>query len=194
MNLKVNELFYSLQGEGGRTGEASIFVRLSGCNLQCDFCDTEFDSGEELSLDEILSQIQEFPCKWIIWTGGEPMLQLTDEILLFFKQKGYKQAIESNGCYPLSELLDYTVCSPKGDVEYARNENRKVNEVRLPAKEGDEIPPIDILPEADAYCLSPIFCKDMESTKRNIAFCVEYIKMNPRWKLSLQTHKLIGIE
>ena len=194
MNLKVNELFYSLQGEGGRTGEASIFIRLSDCNLRCDFCDTSFDSGEELSLDEILSRIQGFPCKWIIWTGGEPTLQLTDEVLLFFKRNGYKQAIESNGCFHLSELLDYTVCSPKGDVEYARNENRKVNEVRLPAREGDKIPSIDILPEADIYCLSPIFCPDMESTKRNITFCVEYIKRNPVWKLSLQTHKLIGIE
>ena len=97
MNLKVNEIFYSLQGEGGRQGEASIFIRLTGCNLACDFCDTDFEDGKEMSLNEILTIIQAYPCRWIIWTGGEPTLQLTDKVLVFFRREGYLQAIESNG-------------------------------------------------------------------------------------------------
>ena len=194
MRLKVNEIFYSLQGEGGRQGEASVFIRLSGCNLHCNFCDTEFESGEWMESDEILSAIEKFPCKWIIWTGGEPSLQLNDGILLFFKQKGYKQAIESNGHFPFSSLLDYTVCSPKGDPLYAKLKNEKVNEIRIPIRVGEQVPAICDLPEAEFYFLSPVFEADKEITAANIAFCVEEIKKNPAWRLSLQIHKLIGIE
>ncbi len=194
MKLKVNELFYSLQGEGGRMGEASVFIRLSGCNLHCSFCDTEFESGAWMEQDDILGKIRKYPCRWIIWTGGEPSLQLNEEILQYFKNKGYKQAIESNGCFPFSPLIDYTVCSPKGNPVYAKEKNIRVNEVRVPVMAGDRIPAITDLPEADFYFLSPVFDPDSQTTSANIAFCVEEIKKNPEWRLSLQMHKLIGIE
>ncbi|MDR2805554.1 MAG: 7-carboxy-7-deazaguanine synthase QueE, partial [Dysgonamonadaceae bacterium] len=93
MNLNVNEIFYSLQGEGARQGEASIFIRLSGCNLKCSFCDTDYAESKEMNLGQILTILKQFPCQWIVWTGGEPALQLTDEILLFFKKQGYLQAV-----------------------------------------------------------------------------------------------------
>ncbi|GHT12299.1 7-carboxy-7-deazaguanine synthase [Bacteroidia bacterium] len=194
MNLQVNEIFYSLQGEGSRQGEASIFIRLTGCNLKCDFCDTDFAEGKEMQADEILDFIRQFPCLWIVWTGGEPSLQLTDEILLFFKEAGFRQAIESNGHKPLSALLDYTVVSPKGNVDYARKINSKVNEIRLPVQKDDKIPSIAFLPEAEYYFLSPVFTEEKTSTKANIDYCVEQIKQHPEWRLSLQIHKLIGIE
>ena len=194
MNLKVKEIFYSLQGEGGRQGEASIFVRLGGCNLKCDFCDTDFSGGEMMTFEQILSQICHFPCQWIIWTGGEPTLQLTDECLHFFKQAGFRQAIESNGSKRLSALLNYTVVSPKGNIDYARKINPRVNEVRLPVRKNDIIPPIESLPEAIHYYISPIFSDHLAETKKNIDYCVQYIMKNPHWRLSLQMHKLIGIE
>jgi organic radical activating enzyme len=194
MNLNVKEIFYSLQGEGGRAGEASIFIRLTQCNLQCNFCDTDFENGEAMQVKEILTYIKQFPCKWIVWTGGEPTLQLTDEILLFFKKEGFLQAIESNGHYPLSNLLDYKVVSPKGITDYAKEINPEVDEIRLPIQLGNRIPPIDFFPKAKQYFISPIFSKDKESTTKNIDYCVELVKRNPRWRLSLQMHKLIGIE
>jgi organic radical activating enzyme len=194
MNLKVKEIFYSLQGEGGRQGEASIFVRLSGCNLKCDFCDTDFSGGRDLHVDRILARIRLFPCRWIVWTGGEPTLQLTDGILRFFRQEGYRQAIESNGHRPLSALLDYTAVSPKGKVEYARELNPHVDEIRLPLREGEAPPPIDVLPAARYYFLSPVFSGRAATTNANIDYCVEYIRQHPEWRLSLQIHKLIGIE
>jgi len=194
MNLKVKEIFYSLQGEGGRQGAASIFVRLSGCNLKCDFCDTDFSGGEDMSLEQILLQIRQFPCRWIIWTGGEPTLQLTDECLLFFKRAGFHQAIESNGYNRLSELLDYIVVSPKGATDYAKKINPKLDEVRLPVCENDRIPPIESLPEATFYFLSPVFTKEPTRTKANIEYCIEQVKQNPQWRLSLQIHKWIDIE
>ena len=194
MNLKVKEIFYSLQGEGGRQGAASIFIRLSNCNLKCDFCDTDFSGGSDMSLEQILSSIRQFPCQWIVWTGGEPALQLTDECLLFFKQAGFFQAIESNGHNRLSELLDYTVVSPKGETDYAGKINPQVNEVRLPVKENDCIPTLESLPEAKHYFLSPVFTESKAETKANINYCVKTIKQFPEWRLSLQIHKLIGIE
>ncbi len=193
MNLNVNEIFYSLQGEGGRMGEASIFIRLSKCNLACDFCDTDFESGKDMVLDEILQAIAVYPCRWIIWTGGEPTLQLSDEILVFFKNKGYKQAIESNGTRPLSTLLDYMVCSPKNNFSGIKKINPSVDEIRLPVQSGDKLPAIEDLPHAQFYFLSPVFLDDSKATENNIQYCVEQIKQNPEWRLSLQMHKLIDI-
>ena len=194
MSLRVNEIFYSLQGEGGRQGEASIFVRLGGCNLKCDFCDTDFSQAEEMTYGQILTQIRLFPCKWIVWTGGEPTLQLTDDCLLFFKNAGFCQAIESNGYKQLSELLDYTVVSPKGKTDYAKKINPEVDEIRLPVCENDNIPTIETFPAAKQYFLSPVFSENSTKTKANIDYCVKQIKENPQWRLSLQMHKLIGIE
>ena len=194
MSLDVNEIFYSLQGEGARQGEASIFIRLSGCNLKCDYCDTDYAEGEKMSLEQIVNVIQPYPCQWIIWTGGEPTLQLSDEVLLFFKQQGYRQAIESNGHRKLSDLLDYTVVSPKGfDTTYAQQINSKVNEVRLPVEKDKDIPRIESLPLADNYFLSPVFTQDACTTDANIRYCVNYIQAHPEWRLSVQMHKLIGI-
>ncbi|MDR2622892.1 MAG: 7-carboxy-7-deazaguanine synthase QueE [Dysgonamonadaceae bacterium] len=194
MNLKVKEIFYSLQGEGGRQGGASIFIRLSGCNLRCNFCDTDFSGGETMELFQILSVIRQYPCRWIIWTGGEPAMQLTGEAIAFFKHEGYLQAIESNGYFPLSGLLDYTVVSPKGKPDYAKTINPNVDEVRLPVKKGDAIPDSGRLPEARHYFLSPVFTDDLLVTKENIDYCVEQVMQIPGWRLSLQIHKLINIE
>ena len=194
MNLKVKEIFYSLQGEGGRQGAASIFIRLSGCNLKCDFCDTDFSRGEDMSLEQILSIIEQFPCRWIVWTGGEPTMQLTDKCLLFFKPTGFFQAIESNGYKQLSELLDYTVVSPKGQTDYAKKINPQVDEIRLPVQKNDCIPQLDSLPIAKHYFLSPVFTENRVETKANIDYCVEQVKRFPEWRLSLQIHKLIGME
>ena len=193
MNLNVKEIFYSLQGEGGRQGAASIFVRLSGCNLNCDFCDTDFAGGEDMSCEQILSQIRQFPCQWMVWTGGEPTLQLTDEHLRFFKQAGFRQAIESNGSNRLSTLLDYTAVSPKGNTDNARKINPRVNEIRLPVRKNSFIPAIESLPEAGYYFLSPIFSDNSDETKENMDYCVQQIMQNTQWRMSVQMHKLIGI-
>lgn len=97
MNLNVNEIFYSLQGEGGRSGQPSIFIRLAKCNLSCSFCDTDFERGVKMTTDEILRKIEPYGCKWIIWTGGEPTLQLNDALVALFKEKGY--------CRPLKPMV-----------------------------------------------------------------------------------------
>lgn len=193
MNLSVNEIFYSLQGEGGRTGEASIFIRLSRCNLACSFCDTDFEEGKSMTLPEILSEIEQYPCRWIIWTGGEPTLQLNEEAVTFFKQKGYKQAIETNGTRKVPAGIDYITCSPKRNFEQTKELIPEVDELRFPVAKGDSLPDISVLPKTNRYLLSPIF-DEHQIVKENVAYCVELVLKNPRWALSLQTHKLIGIQ
>ncbi|MDR1504689.1 MAG: 7-carboxy-7-deazaguanine synthase QueE [Prevotella sp.] len=193
MKLIVNEIFYSLQGEGGRTGEASVFIRLTKCNLACSFCDTDFADGDEMSVDEILEAISVYPCKWIIWTGGEPTIQLKDEHLAAFREHGYKQAIETNGTRRVPSLIDYITCSPKQDYETIKNRIPFVHEIRMPIQAGDPVPDISIFPQADNYFLSPVFDADKINVE-NVAYCVELIKQHPQWRLSLQTHKLIHIE
>lgn len=192
MSLLVNEIFYSLQGEGGRTGQASIFIRLAKCNLACSFCDTDFERGVKMSLNEILDEIGKYGCRWIIWTGGEPTLQLTDAIVAFFREKGYLQAIETNGTRRVPAGIDYVTCSPKQQFEKVKELLPEVDELRFPMQKGDPLPDITILPRTERYLLSPIFD---ESTiiPENVDYCISLIKENPRWALSLQTHKLIGI-
>lgn len=193
MKLTVNEIFYSLQGEGGRSGEASIFIRLTKCNLACTFCDTDFATGDEMSVEDILSHIAQYPCRWIIWTGGEPTIQLRNEYLSVFRDKGYKQAIETNGTRPVPSLIDYITCSPKQDYEKIKKILPRVNEIRIPIKKGDCVPDISVFPEADNYFLSPIFDGN-NINQDNVDYCVAAIKQNADWKLSLQIHKLIHIE
>lgn len=193
MKLNVKEIFYSLQGEGGRVGEASVFIRLTKCNLTCSFCDTDFASGEDMSLDEILIHIKQYPTKWIIWTGGEPTLQLNDDHLQFFKNNGYLQAIETNGTRIVSSLIDYITCSPKINLDKVRLKVPFAHEIRIPLSKGDTLPDITILPKANNYFISPIFDGDKINLE-NVTYCVELVKLNPQWRLSLQVHKLIYIE
>jgi len=192
MNLNVNEIFYSLQGEGARTGQPSIFIRLAKCNLTCIFCDTDFEQGVKMTIDEILRKIEPYGCKWIIWTGGEPTLQINDAVVALFKEKGYLQAIETNGTRRIPMGIDYITCSPKQQFEKIRELIPEVDELRFPIQKGDPLPDIAVLPKATRYFLSPIIFEN-NIIQENIDHCVYLVKENPLWALSLQIHKFIGI-
>ena len=107
--MKINEIFYSIQGEGAWTGLPNILIRTTGCNLRCSFCDTKYayNKGKEMTLNEIIKKIKQYPCKYVCITGGEPLLQkdiiyLIDELL----KKGYKISIETNGSLSIEKLVD----------------------------------------------------------------------------------------
>lgn len=187
--LKVNEIAYTIQGEGRRAGEASIFIRLTGCDLQCSFCDTEFESGEELTVDELYSQIKHWPCLWIVWTGGEPTLQITSEHVAFFKAQGFRQAIETNGSHSAPEGLDWVCCSPKvAEHVMAKSFPNGVHELRYVRHAGQlSVPEPKIT--AEHYYLSPRFDGDRVNVE-NLNHCIKLCLENPKWKLSVQSHKL----
>ena len=105
--MKINEIFYSIQGEGEWTGRPNIFIRTSGCNLRCSFCDTTYayDDGKEMSIDEISSQISKYPCKYICITGGEPLLQKEIlDLIDFLIKRNYKICIETNGSISIQKI------------------------------------------------------------------------------------------
>jgi organic radical activating enzyme len=197
--LDIVEIFESLQGEGGRAGDLSCFVRLAHCNLDCSFCDTIWNKPQRyLSLEQIRAQLSEYKSKWIIWTGGEPTLQLTDDIVEYFKHYGYKQAVETNGTNVVPGGIDYIACSPKiGTTTLRLNFPNGVDEFRYPVRFNQSIPNIGDLPRAAKYYLSPIFVGDKKvrkaMSKKNIDFCIEYIREHPEWSMSMQQHKIWDI-
>ena len=132
--MLINEIFYSLQGEGVHMGKASIFIRLSRCNLRCSFCDTEFDSGTEMTIEELRDAIAPYPGRRIIWTGGEPTLQLTEETVAYFKALGYHQSIETNGTRrpPRWAGLHHLQPEERGDAAPAPQLPRRRRRIPLP--------------------------------------------------------------
>jgi organic radical activating enzyme len=198
--LHVSEIFYSLQGEGGRAGEASLFVRLQGCKAKYACyeagvrCDTEFESGNEMHLALINNYLRALSpeCQWIVWTGGEPTTQLTTEIVEYFALLGYKQAIETSGLNPLPEGLDYVCVSPKvAEHVVARNTpSGYVNELRYVRHANQALPKPAL--KAEYYYLSPHFDGDTPN-QENIHHCMNLCLQNPVWRLSLQQHKIWGV-
>lgn len=198
-NLKVSEIFYSLQGEGARIGTPTIFIRLTGCKAKnaCFSmgikCDTEFESGKEMTLEEICNWIENNAkqCREITWTGGEPTDQLTNEIVSYFKEKGYYQAIETSGLNPVPAGIDFICVSPKvAEHVIKKNFPLGVDELRYVRHKGQAIPVPSIT--AIHYWISPHsdgFNINSENLKHCIQLCIE----NGKWKLSLQNHKLWNI-
>jgi len=191
MKLRVNEIFYSLQGEGMRAGRPSIFIRLSDCNLRCDFCDTEFTSGRDMTLDEIREEVMKYPCSEIVWTGGEPTLQLTEEILAEFTgDRGFYHCIETNGTNPVPDGIDFISLSPKVAEHVVKRNVPQCDEVRYVRAAGQSIP--QPATQAEHYFLSPLAIGDKidaASLQHCIALCLD----NPGWRLSVQQHKLWGV-
>jgi len=195
--MRVSEIFYSLQGEGARAGESSLFIRLQGCSAKhaCYksgvVCDTEFESGWEMPLCDIAKFASAKGTKWITWTGGEPTDQLSPEIVKHFKDLGYKQSIECSGIKQPPEM-DWVVLSPKiaEHVILKRWEERDefhCDELRWVRHDGQAIPNTKI--KAKSYYVSPHF-DGFNSNEKNIRHCVNLCLKNPKWRLSVQQHKL----
>lgn len=195
-NLKIVEIFESIQGEGANAGMLAIFIRLSFCNKNCWYCDTKWNEGKEMSINEIKCILSGFKSKTIIWTGGEPTIQLTEEILTQFEE--YYNCIETNGTNHVPKGISYISCSPKVTVEELNiNFPNGLNEIRYPVSKETIIPNIKDLPKAKHYFLSPVFLGKQNErfaiNKNNIKKCINLIKNQPSWKMSIQMHKLLKI-
>lgn len=191
---KVNEIFYSLQGEGRWMGRPAVFVRMSGCNLKCPFCDTDFRGYREMSTDDILSKCLEEggECRFIVLTGGEPSLQVDEQLIATLHQAGYYLSMETNGTHAIPEGIDWVTCSPKVDfTEGGELVVRKVDELKLIFDGEHEVSDHGI---ACAFrYLQPC---DVGNDSRNyliLSECIKYIKAHPEWQLSVQMHKIVGI-
>ena len=198
LTYRVNEVMYTIQGEGFWSGRAAVFVRLSGCNLWsglekdrataiCTFCDTDFVDGTVYDLKELITEIGKVDnhCGFVVLTGGEPGLQIDGDLIDELHNWGYYIAVETNGTKPLPVGVDWICVSPKTPT---------IRQVH-----GDEMKlvyPQKIRPEwfeshdFDHFWLSPM---DGPNLTANTAAAVDYVHENPRWRLNTQTHKQIGI-
>ena len=185
---RVNDIFYSLQGEGRNTGRAAIFIRFAGCNLKCPFCDTDFAQYEDMSDEDILNRIKSYPSHFVVLTGGEPSLQVDRQLVDLLHKHGYELAMETNGTHPIVDGIDWITCSPKGNTVIKR-----CNELKYIFEENTQHPD-DHGISAEYKYLQPC---DVQNTERNaqiVKRCFDYILQHPEWRMSLQTHKLVGFK
>jgi len=194
---KVNEIFYSLQGEGFNTGTASVFIRLSGCNLHCAFCDTRHEEGTMMSLPAIVERVMQFPnAPLIVLTGGEPSLWIDEDFVNGLKtMTGKRIAIETNGTHPLPHGIDWVTLSPKagigesGDAPVVLTRCDELKVVYL----GQDLAQYKGIPAPHRY-LQPCWVNDEAQCRRNMQATVQAVMNNPQWRLSLQTHRILGIQ
>jgi organic radical activating enzyme len=205
---KINDIFYSLQGEGHNTGRAAVFVRFAGCNLRCSFCDTEFDTYREMTADDIVAECSHLSPLTshlspllVVLTGGEPTLQVDEAFVDLLHQHGFEVAMESNGTRPAPKNLDWLTVSPKKLPLAFPKEGKMPDELKIIFDENTD--PESYLPSplspiashlSPLLYLQPCDMGDAECNARIIDRCVDYIKAHPQWRLSLQTHKLVGFK
>ena len=184
---KVNEIFYSIQGEGKYAGAPAVFVRFSGCNLKCPFCDTNHSIYKELSareISDIINQLTGLKSEIIVvFTGGEPTLQIDDFERL---AEGYRTHIETNGILPVPNWIDWVTISPK--TKLSDEQLNRADEIKiLYGLFDDEY--IKSLPESKPVLIQPL---EIDG-KTNVNEAMEFVKENPRFKLAVQLHKYLGI-
>ena len=196
--MRVNEIFYSLQGEGYYSGTPAVFVRLSGCNLRCPFCDTRHESGREMSEKEIVEAVGQYPARHVVVTGGEPALQLTESLVDAMHATGRYVAVETNGTHPLPDNVDWVTLSPKSafvdgaEVMLTRADEIKVVYDGIHDPEG-QLSTLNSQPSTLRF-LQPCDTGDAARNRQITAATVEYIKRHPKWRLSLQIHKILNID
>jgi 7-carboxy-7-deazaguanine synthase len=210
MTYTVKEIFYTLQGEGANTGRAAVFCRFAGCNLWtgreqdradavCQFCDTDFvgldgpGGGRFSSAEQLAAAVaatwpaREVGPRFVVCTGGEPLLQLDPALIQALHEQGFEVAVETNGTIQPPPGIDWLCVSPKAGAE-------------LRVSEGDELklvyPQSGVEPEnVEGLEFRHFFLQPMDGPEReaNTAAALHYCLTHPRWRLSLQTHKLLGI-
>ena len=214
MAYSVKEMFYTLQGEGGQAGRAAVFCRFAGCNLwsgreedrasaTCTFCDTEFVGtdgvgGARFETAEALAEA--IAATWrgeswhaggssrfVVFTGGEPLLQLDGEALAAVRARGFTCAIETNGTRMAPDGVDWICVSPKAGAPLVQTRG---HELKLVYPQED-LPPAVV----EGLAFEHFWLQPMDGPRRaqNTQAAVEYCLAHPRWRLSLQTHKVIGI-
>lgn len=193
--MHINEIFYSLQGEGYHSGTPAVFVRLSGCNLRCPFCDTQYEAYVEMDETEIVEAVKQYPARLVVVTGGEPSLQLTPSLVDALHAAGRTVAVETNGTHPLPPNVDWVTLSPK-DIflgAMAKPVLDHADELKV-LYDGHHEPQSYRHISVTYRFLQPCDTGDTTRNAQITAAAVEYIKHHPEWRLSLQIHKILHIQ
>jgi 7-carboxy-7-deazaguanine synthase len=207
MSYAVKEVFLTLQGEGMQAGRRAVFLRFAGCNLwtgreqdrasaQCSFCDTDFvgidgENGGRYDAEALAARVEalwgEGERRLVVITGGEPMLQLDAALIDALHGRGFEVAVETNGTLPAPAGLDWICVSPKAGTQIVQ---RSGNELKLVWPQAG-IDPAELLGwDFDHFLIQPLDGPDRAASE---AAAIDYVMANPGWRLSLQTHKLLGL-
>lgn len=210
MTYSVKEIFLTLQGEGAQAGRRAVFMRFSGCNLWtgreqdretaiCQFCDTDFvgtdgeGGGKFTTAAELASAVRQTwgdcaeGCPYVVITGGEPMLQLDEALIAALHVEGFEIGVESNGTLPATPGIDWLCISPKAGSEVVQ---RTGNELKLvwpqPGSDWEAM---------QDWAFDHLLIQPMDSVARaeNLQAAIDFVMAHPRWRLSLQTHKALGL-
>ncbi|MES2178926.1 MAG: 7-carboxy-7-deazaguanine synthase [Gemmatimonadota bacterium] len=219
MTYVVKEVFYTLQGEGQNAGRPAVFCRFSGCNLWtgreqdrhkavCQFCDTDFvgigpDGGKFATADALANSVLS---RWpkvvngrasggrplVVCTGGEPLLQLDESAVSALQALGFEVAVETNGTQPAPSGIDHVCVSPKADAPLVLTRGHELKLV-YPQSQPTAHPECFADMHFDAFFLQPMDGPTAEITRQNTEAALAYCLAHPQWRLSIQTHKLLGI-
>lgn len=198
--LHLNDLFWTLQGEGHHAGQRALFVRLPYCNYQCPWCDTDYNHYKEWPLEEFINFTEQEPSRFAVVTGGEPMAHKhLPHILQILKEQGFYIACETNGSLPIPNEIDYVTTSPKAYTQSKYDDYfvhpsawERTSEWKYVVDNNFDFSILERHnkdPKTVHHSLSPEFTQ----MQANLDKIMAHIKENPKWKLSLQTHKWINI-
>ena len=204
-DFQLNDLYWTFQGEGFHTGRRALFVRLPFCSLSCSWCDTSFNTYKKWSVESFKKEAEREKSRFAVLTGGEPSLHKhTKKIIEILKELGfYDIAMESNGCHEIPEGVSFLTLSPKRDsknLPHSKGESFYIHpEAFEKAKEFKYVVDREFdfsvlfrhnLKDGRKYYLSP----EYSEMKENLKKIMDFISLNPLWKISLQTHKWMGID
>jgi len=195
----VHSIFHTLQGEGIHSGKPAVFVRFAGCNLWsgreqdrakaiCQFCDTEFRGGRRMTREQIVDEVTQYS-GMVVFTGGEPALQLDGELVRALQKHRRFVAIETNGTRPIPSMLDWVCVSPKAGTTIVVD---RADELKLVYPQTGMEPWV----ASEHVCaphqwLSPMDGPDWQA---NVSAAVEFAKMDARWRVNIQAHKFWGVK
>ena len=215
VTYSVKEMFFTLQGEGAQAGRPAVFCRFAGCNLwsgreedrataQCSFCDTDFvgtdgqNGGKFDSAEALAEAIASFwpetpigPDAYVVFTGGEPCLQLDSAVLEALHARNFECAVETNGTIDVPEGLDWICVSPKPQSTLKQTRGHELKFVYpQEALSPDQFADLDF----EHFYLQPMDTGEAETSWHNVQAAIAYCLQNPQWRLSLQSHKIVGLD
>jgi organic radical activating enzyme len=195
--LPVMEMFYSIQGEGYNTGKAAFFIRIGGCDVGCHWCDVKeaWDASVHplTTVDEIISQVMQYPANAVVITGGEPLMYNMDVLCRKLKQNHIRIFLETSGTYPLSGSFDWICLSPKSQQNPRKDMLQLADELKVIVYDEDDFiwaeQNVPLVKEKCLLYLQP----EWSRYQRILPTIVDYILNNPHWMFSLQSHKFMNI-
>lgn len=194
LSWSVNEIFYSIQGEGRHTGMPAVFLRLAGCTMGCEFCDTKyaFAPGTQMNGLQILVELAKFPCKTVVITGGEPAEQDLPGLIAVLKSAGHTVHIETNGAHDCDvSKADFVCVSPKKNVD--EKMLQKADVIKLVVGQKTDLKDVEKYYNYEND-KTTLYLQPQDNLQENIDKCLQLVKNHPTARLSVQLHKLLNVK